>query len=85
MNILIKKVLASIESEVRTSGKIPNWTNLLGRVVAAVNNQKGRSPYAETAYKSVFVQDNHLPVKCSMSKIRECNTIEDRLCVSKDS
>ena len=54
MNKLIKKVLASIESEVRTSGKTPNWTNLLGRVMAAVNNQKGRSRCAETVYKKVF-------------------------------
>jgi hypothetical protein len=53
--------------------------------MSAVNNQKGRGRYSETAYKTVFGQEYHHHMKCSMSEVRECTTIEERICVSKDS
>ena len=46
----------------------PNWTNLLGRTMAAINNQKGCAKYAETAYKAVFGQDYNQHIKCSVSE-----------------
>ena len=85
MNKLIKRVLSCIESEVKTSGKDSNWTNLLGRLMSVVNNQMGRGCYAETAYRAVFGQDYHQHFKCSMAELRECNTINERLEVMEDS
>ena len=38
MNKHVKSVLKKIETEVRQSGGKPNWTSLLGRVMAALNN-----------------------------------------------
>ena len=79
MNKLIKQVLANIESEMRLQGRDPNWTNLLGRVMSVVNNQRGRGRYAETAYRAVFGQDYELPVRS------KCSTIEERLRDNVDS
>lgn len=84
MNKLIKKVLLSIESELRTKGIDPNWTNLLGRVMAVVNNQSGRGRYAETAFKAVFGQEYHQHIKCTLAEARKCTTIKEQLGVSND-
>ena len=85
MNKLIKKVLLSIESELRSKGIDPNWTNLLGRVMAVVNNQNGRGRYAETAFKAVFGQEYHQHLKCTVAEARNCTTIDERLDISNDS
>ena len=84
MNKLIKKVLLSIESKLRTKGIDPNWTNLLGRVMAVVNNQSGRGRYAETAFKAVFGQEYHQHIKCTIAEACKCTTIKERFVVSND-
>lgn len=84
VNKMVKRVLAMIESEVRISGVEPNWTDLLGRTMAAINNQKGRGKFAETAYKAVFGQDYNQHIKCPVSEARKCKTIEERLRVAND-
>ena len=85
MNKLIKKVLLSVESELRSKSIDPNWTNLLGRVMAVVNNQSGRGCYAETAFKAVFRQEYHQHIKCTVAEACNCTTIDERLGVSNDS
>ena len=54
VNNLVKLVLTMIESEVRISGMKPNWTNLLGCTMTAINNQKGHGKYAKTANNAIF-------------------------------
>ena len=85
MNKVIKRVLGSIESEERQLGREPNWTSLLGRIMAAVNNQRSRGADSVTAYKAVFGQDYHQQFACTMEQARQCNTIEQRLKLSSDS
>ena len=54
-----KKVIDTIESEVQTPERLFNWTSIVGRVITALNSQKGRFHYSETAYLTVFGQDYH--------------------------
>jgi hypothetical protein len=85
MNKSIKKVLLSVESELRLKSIDLNWTNLLGRVMAVVNNQSGRGRYAETAFKAVFGQEYHQHIKCTVAEAHNCTTIDERLGISNDS
>jgi hypothetical protein len=85
MKKLIQKVLLSVESELRLKSIDPNWTNLLGRVMAVVNNQSGRGRYAKTAFKAVFGQEYHQHIKCTVAEARNCTTIDEWLGVSNDS
>ena len=84
MNKLVKHVLTMIESKARISGREPNWTNLLGRTIAAINNQKRHGKYADTAYKAVFEQDYNQHIKCLVSEACKCKIIEERLRVTND-
>jgi hypothetical protein len=85
MNMLIKKVFLSIESELRSKGIDINWTNLLGRVMAVVNNQNGYGHYAETAFKTVFGQEYHRRMKFTVAEACNCTTIDEWLDVSNVS
>ena len=85
MNEVIKRVLDSIESEGCQHGMEPNWTSLLGPIMAAVNNQRSRGVDSVTAYKAVFGQDCRQKFTCTMEQAKQCNTIEQRLKLISDS
>ena len=84
MNKLIEKVLQSIEAQIRLDGYEPNWTHLLGRVMATINTQSSRQTNSVCAYTTVFGMDYDQKISCSMKDARQCYTIEERLAVSKD-
>jgi transposase InsO family protein len=85
MNKFIKKVLLSMVSELTLKSIDPNWTNLLGRVMAVVNNPSGRGCYVETAFKAVFGQEYHQHIKCTVEEAHDCTTMDEWLGVSNDS
>ena len=72
MNKLVKRVLGAIEQELRLQGIEPNWTSLLGRVMAAINTHESRQPYSVPAYKAVFGQDYHIRVSCTQEDANKC-------------
>ncbi len=43
VNKLVKRILGTILADRRLAGQNPNWTELLGRVPAAINSQCGQS------------------------------------------
>lgn len=85
MNKHVKKTLKRIESEVRQSGKIPNWTGLLGRVMAALNKAEGKGKDNTSAYHAVFGQEYDPVITATTADIRKCRTIEERLALAPDS
>jgi hypothetical protein len=85
MNKLVKRALMNMISERRAAGDAnPNWTLLLGNVMAAVNNQQSRKKDSTTSYKCVFGMDYHQGISCSIAEARQCNTIEQRLKLCAD-
>ena len=62
----------------------PNWTELLGRVMAALNKSSGDHLVEVPPYKSVFGMEYDPPLSCSMEEMRGCKTIQDRLALVPD-
>ena len=77
--------MLSIESELRLKGKDPNWTNILGRVMAVVNNQSGCDCYPKTAYTVVLGQEYRQSIMCTVAEAHDDTTIDEQLHVSNDS
>ncbi len=85
MNKLVKQIIHDLENEERLKGnKAPNWTRLLGRAMQTINSKKERGKHATEPYEAVFGQSYHMQISCSLSEMRQCKTIEDRLKLSAD-
>lgn len=84
MNNHVKRVLRSIETSERNKGRTPNWTSLLGRVMAALNKTQGTGKHDVSAYMAVFGMEYDLPLRCSMAEMRKCRTIDERLALAPD-
>lgn len=83
MNRLVKRLIGSELSQRRLAGENPNWTEVLGAVMATINSQKGRSSYAASSYMSIFGQKYDQDFSCSKEEARLCWSVKDRLLVSK--
>ena len=84
MNKLVERIIQDLENEERLKGKQPNWTGLLGRAMQTINSKCGRGKYDVQPYMAVFGQNYHQQISCSISDMRTCNTIEERLNLSAD-
>ena len=84
MNTQVKAVLKRIETELRQQGRDPNWTELLGRVTAAINKGSGAHKVEVPPYKAVFGMEYDPSTGCSMKEMRECKTGQDRLALVPD-
>lgn len=79
MNRLVKRVIASELAERRMSGENPNWTEVLGTVMASINSQSGRCAYSASSFSSIFGQEYDVDVSCSKDEARQCWTVAERL------
>jgi len=84
-NKLVQRVLKSIccENRHKIGGEV-NWTKLLGRVMSVCNSHSDCRASSVSAYEAVFGQKYHPQLKCTMSELRKCRTISQRLMVSPD-
>ncbi len=56
LNRQIKRILNSFDQEDRLNNREPNWTNKLGRLMAALNSQEQKGKWAVFAYEAVYGQ-----------------------------
>jgi hypothetical protein len=54
MNKFVKRNIGSVLAERRLLGKSPNWTEVLGSVVAAMNSQHGCCKDNVSLFKAVY-------------------------------
>lgn len=81
-NKLVQWVLKSICCENRLRSGEVNWTKLLGRVMSVCNSHSDCRASSVSAYEAVFGQKYHSQLKCTISELRKCRTISQRLSVS---
>jgi hypothetical protein len=81
---LVKRLIVSELAERRAAGENPNWTEILGAVMANINSQHGRMINSVSAYEAIFGQLYDQSVSCSLEEARECWTVEQRLKVTQD-
>ena len=79
MNRLVKRLLGSELAQRRAAGENPNWTEILGSVMASINSQSGRSLNSIASYTSVFGQQYDQDIACSKDEARKCWTVEERV------
>jgi len=82
MNRLVKRVIGSELAERRMAGENPNWTEVLGSVMAAINSQTGRCAYSSSSFQTIFGQQYDQDISCSKEEARQCWTVDERLKVS---
>ena len=80
----VKAVLKRIKTELRHQGMDPNWTELLGHVMGALNKSSGDHLVEVPPYKAIFGMEYDPPLRCSMEEIRGCKTIQDCLALVPD-
>jgi hypothetical protein len=83
-NKLVQHVLKSISAERRLKGLEVNWTNLLGQIMAVCNSQTGMKSLSTSSYESVFGQQYHPVLRCTVAEMRDCVSIFQRLKLSPD-
>jgi hypothetical protein len=85
MNKLVQQVLKAIccENWHMIGGEV-NWTKLLGRVMSVCNSHSNCRSSSVSVYEAVFGQKYHPQLKCTVSELRKCRTISQRLMVSPD-
>ncbi len=69
-------------AERRNNGDDPNWTEILGSIASAVNNQCGRGKHEVPSYNAVFGYPYHQEVNVTKEEARRCWTVKERLQVS---
>ncbi|KAK1733577.1 hypothetical protein QTG54_015750 [Skeletonema marinoi] len=84
MNKLVERIIQDLENDERLKGREPNWTRLLGRAMQTINSKCGRGKFDCEPYKAVFGQSYHQQISCSISDMRKCTTIDERLKLSAD-
>lgn len=83
-NKLVKRVLMRVCAQRRLQGIDTNWTRILGHVMAVCNSHSGTRKYSTSSYEAVFGQKFHPSLKCTVSEMRQCRTILQRLKLSPD-
>ena len=83
-NKLVKRVLMRVSSQRRLQGIDTNWTRILGHVMSVCNSHSGTRKYSTSSYEAVFGQKYHPALKCTVSEMRQCRTILQRLKLSPD-
>ena len=83
-NKLVKQVLMSISRQRRMEGIETNWTKILGQVMSVCNSHSGIRKLSTSSYEAVFGQPYHPELRCTVSEMRGCRTIEQRLRLSPD-
>jgi hypothetical protein len=84
-NKSVQRVLKSISSENRLQNSEVNWTKLLGQVMSVCNSHSNNRRHSVLSYEAVFGQTYHPALKCTMSDLRECWSIHQRLRMSPDN
>jgi transposase InsO family protein len=79
MNRIVKRLIQNCEEEERQRGGVPNWSMYLGRIMAAINSMEQRGKYNVSAYEAVFGLQYSGSEHCSLTDLRKCNTVEERL------
>ena len=82
MNKTVKRVMQAELAERRNNGDNPNWTEILGSIASAVNNQCGRGKHEVPSYNAVFGYPYHQEVNVTKEEARRCWTVKERLQVS---
>ncbi len=86
-NKLVQGVLKSISAERRLKGLKVNWTNLLGQIMAVCNSQTGMKSLSTSSmisYESVFSQQYHPVLQCTVAEMHDCVSTFQRLKLSPD-
>jgi hypothetical protein len=84
-NKLVKRVMQAILAERRSiPGLDDNWTRILGEIMGVCNSHEGRRMYSVSSYLAVYGQEYYQEIKCPIETMRECKTISQRLCLSRD-
>jgi hypothetical protein len=83
-NKVVQQVLKSLFSERCLRSIKVNWTNLLGQVMSVCNSHLGIRKHSLSSYEAVFGQKYHPQLKCTMSEMRECWSVFQRLRLSPD-
>ncbi len=81
---MVQRVLKSISAERRLKGLEVNWTNLLGQIMTVCNSHTGTRSLNTSSYQAVFGQRFHPVLRCTVSEMRECVSISQRLRLSPD-
>ena len=76
-NQVIKKIFSNFEEEERLAGRVPNWTFLVGRVMAAINSSASKGRDNQSPYSIVFGMDFYAPCPISTDVLRTAETVED--------
>jgi hypothetical protein len=74
----------SISRQRRSEGIPTNWTKILGQVMSVCNSHSGIRKFSTSSYEAVFGLPYHPKLQCTVSEMRECKTIEQRLMLSPD-
>ncbi|KAG7358173.1 reverse transcriptase RNA-dependent DNA polymerase [Nitzschia inconspicua] len=78
-NKMVKSVLRDLVEDERKTRRRPNWTLMMGPLMAALSSHKVRGPNATSAYENVFGMPLHEPILGQVSQLRECFTVRERL------
>jgi hypothetical protein len=83
-NKLVQRVLKSISTDRCLKGLEVNWTNLLGEIMAVCNSQTGMKSNSTSSYEAVFGQRYHPVLQSTVTEMRDCVSIFQRLELSPD-
>ena len=83
-NKLVQRVLKSISTDRCLKGLEVNWTNLLGEIMAVCNSQTGMKSLSTSSYEAVFGQRYHPVLQSTVTEMRDCVSIFQRLELSPD-
>jgi hypothetical protein len=76
--------MQSILNKRRLIGLEDNWTLILGQIMGVVNSQEGQKQTSVASYMAIFGQSYHTPIKVSVDAMGQCQTISERLRISRD-
>jgi hypothetical protein len=84
MNKFTKRTLIqTVLAEYWLVSKHPDWSEVLGSIVSAINMQHGWEKYDVSAYEAVYGQKMDHEFSCSKEEARQCWTVQDQLKVVK--
>jgi transposase InsO family protein len=84
MNKFVKRNIGSVLAECRLLGKNPNWTEVLGSVVAVINSQHGCCKDNVSLFEVVYGQVFDHELSCTKEKASQCWTVPQQLKVTNN-
>ncbi len=84
MNKFVKRTLGTVLAEYRLVGKHPNWTEVLGTIVSAINTQHDWRKKNLSAYEVVYGQETDHEFSCSKEEVHQCWTVPEQLKVTNN-